>query len=432
MTNDECLSLISNLIVGIDQKISQQLSKIIQHKNFRELEALWRSLFVLVNTEYSTSRVKIKVLDISWGEISKDLNLSYDIKHTSLYYKIYSKELDTAGGFPYGALAICHRLSNDNNNDDYFTNDFDDIYTTQLLGELGDVCLCQILIGLDEYFFGDNPDAILHNQERIQRIVQSQDFIAWQNLRKNKSSRFLNIVFPDYLVRKPYENYFSKFVFNETLTGACEGLWGNAVFLLVSNIIREFSRISWFGFLRAYDENGEHGAVVKLPKPLRVVPKSNFSVESDNYLSDFGLTVLSNVYLTDFYGFYSNSSVKYSKNDTEKVINMMQTNLMSCRFSHYIKVILRDKVANYDTPEDCKKFLDNWISKYVMNSSFADESIVSQYPLKNAEIEVFARKDDATVYDCEVKIEPQYQYDLSTVSITLLTSARNINHKNIE
>ena len=51
MTNDECLSLISNLIVGIDQKISQQLSKIIQHKNFRELEALWRSLFVLVNTE---------------------------------------------------------------------------------------------------------------------------------------------------------------------------------------------------------------------------------------------------------------------------------------------------------------------------------------------------------------------------------------------
>jgi len=67
-----------------------------------------------------------------------------------------------------------------------------------------------------------------------------------------------------------------------------------------------------------------------------------------------------------------------------------------------------------------------------MNSSFADESIVSQYPLKNAEIEVFARKDDATVYDCEVKIEPQYQYDLSTVSITLLTSARNINHKNIE
>ena len=34
--------------------------------------------------------------------------------------------------------------------------------------------------------------------------------------------------------------------------------------------------------------------------------------------------------------------------------------------------------------------------------------------------------------DCEVKIEPQYQYDLSTVSITLLTSARNINHKNIE
>ncbi len=432
MQKQDCITTISSLILAIDKQISRQLAVIMNHKKFKELEANWRSLLQLVTTEYSKVRVKLRLLDMSWYDISRDLNLSYDIKCSSLYYKIYSKELNTAGGLPFGVLVIAHHLTFDNNSlDNDLGNDFDDIYTAQLLGELGDVCFCQILVGIDEYFFGDMPDVIMQNMDKLHRIVESDDFIPWQNLRNNASSRYLNIVLPNYLLRQAYQDYACGFVYNEVEFAPHDsndtlGLWGNSVFLLAMNVMREFSRISWFGFLRAYDENGEHGAIVQLPNEMPVIPKMSLAIENDNDLAELGLTALTNVYLTDYYGFHSNSSVKAYHNDREKMINMMQTNLMSCRFSHYIKVLLRDKIGNYDTPEECKAFLSAWISQYVMNSSFQDESVIAHYPLKSYDIKVRARPDDATIYDCDVTIEPQYQYDLSTVSILLTTSVRNI------
>ncbi|MGN1392574.1 MAG: type VI secretion system contractile sheath domain-containing protein [Succinivibrionaceae bacterium] len=424
---------ISKLIVAIDQKISKQLSTIINHKKFKDLESNWRSLYQLILTDYSKTRVKIKILDISWNEISKDLNLSYDIKRSSLYYKIYSRELNTAGGLPFGLIVVAHRLSQENLLDEWERgfSDFDDVYTAQLLGELGDHCLCQVLVGLDELFFGDNLDVIMHDIRRLNRIIESSDFLPWQNLRKHKCSRFLNVVLPDYLIRPIYCNYKTSFIFSEEFCDSKEGLWGNAVFLMAINVIREFSRISWFGFLRAYDEHGEKGAIVELPFEQPIIPKISCAVENDNDWSELGLTVLTNVYLTSYYGFFSNSSVKLSHNDSEKVVNMMQTNLMSCRFSHYIKVLLRDKVGNYDSAQDCKVFLSSWLSKYVIGSSFSDESVMARYPLKSFNIDVTEREDDRTIYDCEVTIEPQYQYDLSTVSIMLSTSVRNIKNNKV-
>lgn len=433
MSYDETLSLISSLIVAIDQKISKQLSLIIHHKKFKDLESNWLSLKQLVSTEYSYTRIKIKILDFSWKDISRDLNLSYDIRKSTLYYKIYSRELNTAGGLPFGLIAVCHRISQDLSNDSSIDfDDFDDIYTSQLLSELGELCLCQMLIGIDDFFFGDNLDVILHDTRKLTRIVESEDFVSWQNLRNSTSSRFLNVVLPNYLIRKPYSYYCSSFIFNEDTTDGLGGLWGNSVFLLAINVIKEFTRVSWFGFLRAYDEKFLSGAIVTLPNNEKIIPKINLVTENDNEWADFGLTVLSNIYLTNYYGFFSNSSVRLSSNDKDKIINMMQTNLMACRFSHYVKVLLRDKVGNYDSPEQCKEFLSNWIGKYVMNSSFADDSVVARYPLKSYDITITRRESDSTVYDCELKIEPQYQYDLTTASILLSTTVRtNNNGKNM-
>ncbi len=433
MSNDDCLELISSLIIAIDQKISKQLSVIMHHQKFKELEANWRSFHQLVNIDYSKHRVKIKLLDISWYEISKDLNLSYDIKRSSLYYKIYSKELNTAGGLPFGLIVVAHHLSDDLNSFDLLDHygDFDDVYTAELLGDLGKACFAQVIIGLDEYFFGDAPQVIIPNITKLARIIESDDFKSWQNLANHPNANFLNVVLPNYLIREPYVNYAHDFLFTEVGKREDCTLWGNSVFLLAMNVVREFTRISWFGFLRAYDENGEHGAIVELPNKAQLIPKISLAVENDSEWARLGLTVLSNIYLTDIYGFFSNSSVKRFHNETEKIVNMMQTNLMLCRFSHYIKVLLRDKVGNYDSPKECKEFLASWISKYVMNASFSDESVIARYPLKSYEITVTAQKDDPTIYDCEVIIEPQYQYDISTVSITLTTLVRN-NPKNKE
>lgn len=428
---DEIIADISALIVTLDQEISKQLSVIMHHEKFKTLEADWLSLRNVVFTEYSTSRIKVKILDISWQEISEDLNLSYDIRRSSLYHKIFSKELNTAGGLPFGLIGVSHHLSLDGGTNIYRDdlNDFDDIYTAQLLSELGEACLCHMVVGLDEFFFGDDPEVILQDRQKLARIIDSDDFKPWVNLRNNSSSRFLNVALPDYLVRKPYSYYKSNFIFNETCDSSFSGLWGNAIYLVLINVIREFARVSWFGFLRAYDETAKSGAIVTLPNNQLVIPKMSLCVEDDSNWADLGLTVLTNIYLTDYYGFFSNSSVKTSENEKERLVNMMQTTLMACRFSHYLKVLLRDKVGSYDTPDECRSFLSGWISKYVMSSTFSDESVIARYPLKSFEITVTERPDDSTIYDCDLKIEPQYQFDISTASILLTTTVRSQSSK---
>ncbi len=426
MTYDEFLIETSSLIAAIDQKISEQLSVIMQHEKFRELESIWTSLKQLVDTKGTHTSIRIRILDMSWREISEDLNLSYDIQRTSLYQRIYSRELNTAGGLPFGMILVCHRLSVDGSSGVYEDlSDFDDIYTAQLLGDLGDRCLCQILVGIDEKFFGDAPDIIFSDTERLRRIVESDDFRPWQNLRKASGARFLNIVMPDYLLRRPYCDYQSSFIFTETSNDSSACLWGNAIFLLAMNVVREFIRVSWFGFLRACDEREHTGAIVELPNGEPAVPKILLPAENDSDWADFGLTVLSSLYLSDYPGFFSNSSVITCHNDNERMTGMMQTNLMAMRFSHYVKVMLRDRVGSYDTPDECKKFLSSWLSKYVMNSIFHDESVMARYPLKSYDIKVVPRRDDQTIYDCELKLEPQYQYDLTTAVIVLSASVRN-------
>lgn len=116
---DEIIADISALIVTLDQEISKQLSVIMHHEKFKALEADWLSLRNIVFTEYSTSRIKVKILDISWQEISEDLNLSYDIRRSSLYHKIFSKELNTAGGLPFGLIGVSHHLSLDGSTNIY-------------------------------------------------------------------------------------------------------------------------------------------------------------------------------------------------------------------------------------------------------------------------------------------------------------------------
>ena len=424
---DEIVAEITDLIATLDQEISRQLSVIMHHEKFKALESDWKSLNDVVFTEYPAGRIKVRILDISWQEISNDLNLSYDIRRTTLFHKIYSRELNTAGGLPFGLIGVSHRISLDGNTNIYRDdlNDFDDIYTAQLLGELGEACLCPIVVGIDEFFFGDNPEAILQDQQKLMRIIDSDDFRPWQNLRHNPSSRFLNIVLPDYLVREPYVYYKSSFIFNESCDSSFTGLWGNAIYLLLINVIREFARVSWFGFLRAYDETAKSGAIVVLPQNRRVIPKLSLCVEEDNTWADMGLTVLTNIYLTGYYGFFSNSMVIKSETERDRIVNMLQTTLMACRFSHYLKVLLRDKIGSYDTADECRDFLSGWISKYVMNTSFSDDSVVARYPLKSFEITVKERPDDSTIYDCDLKIEPQYQYDISTASILLTTTVRS-------
>lgn len=408
-------ALLTKVISGLDESLSQQLSAIIQSTQFKQLEARWRGIASLTVLPVSSKKVKIKLLDWTWEGISRDLNHSFDLKYSALYKKIYSDEFDTAGGTPFGMLFVDHLVKSDYGDE----MDFDDLYTLQLLSELGEVSLCPIALGVDFFFLGDDPSRLFNDCTRAERILNSNDFSSWALLRQKLSSRFLYLVLPEYLMREPFQEYCAGFVFNENRAPE-QGLWGNSAHLLIENVIREFDRINWFGFLKSYDLTASFGAIVQRDFPL--ISRLDLHSEDDAFWSDLGFIPLSSLYLTAQKGFFSNQSVWKIPDDTFRQVASLQTNLMACRFAHYIKMQIRDRVGRFDTPAECTKSLELWLKKYTSNANYADQMVKARFPLKAFRIEIEKMAQDSTRYRCEIMLTLQYQCDLLDVQVLINTS----------
>ncbi|EHY1015691.1 type VI secretion system contractile sheath large subunit [Vibrio vulnificus] len=403
------------LISEIDTSISEQLSDVIQHPNFKQLEASWTGLKSLAQLQVSQRRVKIKMLDLSWSMVSADLNYSFDLKQSSLYRKLYSNELDTAGGSPFGMVMVDHNISADYADD----QEYDDLYTLQLLSELGELCFCPMVLGTDEFFFGDEPRRLLHDSARIERILTSRDFVSWQLLREKNSSRFLHLVMPEYLIRQPYRQYQAGFVFNERQQEKY-ALWGSSAYLLLGNVMQEFDRISWFGFLRSYDETGSYGAIVQDSKELKT--KVEIYSEDDGFWSSQGFMPLTSIYISGHKGFFSNQSVWQAPDEAQRQLGMLQTNLMACRFAHYIKVQIRDQVGRYDSAETCRRSLERWLEQFISNVNYGEDAVLARYPLRSCYVRIEEAPHDKTHYLCEIMLQPQYQYEMMDAKVVLTTS----------
>jgi len=420
---------LTTLIAELDQLLSEQLSAIIQAPEFKALEALWRNLSALLDNDYSRS-VKVRILDLSWPELAADLNLSRDLSYSALYRKIYTEEFSTAGGEPYGLLLIDHPASMELDDD----SGFDDLFTLQLLGQLGHDALCPVLLPVATDFLGTDDVDVWTDPARVQRILDSADFAPWQALREQNGSQFIGLTLPRLLVRKPWRNYAEGFVFNEVAADkpGDELLWGNSSFAFAANVMREFNRIHWFGFLRASGD-GVDAAIVNARRAsydhhlIQPICEIRFTDQLEECYAEQGFIPLSTCYLTGKVGIFSNRSVfrPLRRQASDEVNAMLQTTLLACRFGHYLKVKIRNKIGGYRTASECERELNSWLQTYCSNVDYADDAILARYPLKKAAIRI-SGDDRMASYHCEVEMLPQYQFDYLASNIMLKTDLGSI------
>ncbi len=212
------ISLISTLISKIDNALSLQLDEVIHDSEFQKLERNWLSLQQLASLPVSYQRAHVKLLDMNWEEISSDVNQAYSTKSSDLYNKIGNNELNTLGGHPFGCIAFSHPISMDID----FDAEYDDLFTLELLGKLGEATLCPMLFSPVPTFFGESGADWLSDIERINKILLGPDYTAWQELRAKPSSRFIGMALPQVRIREVYKNRRAGFIYNEQGKGA----WG--------------------------------------------------------------------------------------------------------------------------------------------------------------------------------------------------------------
>ncbi len=71
-----------------------------------------------------------------------------------------------------------------------------------------------------------------------------------------------------------------------------------------------------------------------------------------------------------------------------------------------IKVLGRDKIGVYHTPEACRDFLNEWLLQYIAGNAELSVAQRLKYPLRKAEIKVKQRPGLPGCFSCTIQLEP--------------------------
>ncbi len=110
--------LAARLIAQIDQQLTRQLDAILHHPRFQAMEAAWRGLQMLVQETPNNRRTKISLLNVSWQELSRDMERSLEFDQSMLFWKLHTTEFDMPGGEPFGVV-ICNYAPSHKNAADF-------------------------------------------------------------------------------------------------------------------------------------------------------------------------------------------------------------------------------------------------------------------------------------------------------------------------
>lgn len=439
-TRESLLRRLAVDIAYLDKLLNAQLNAILHHPRFQQLEASWRGLQFLATRAEDAERTRIRVLSISWAEVTRDISRAIEFDQCQLFRKVYNEEFGTAGGQPYGVLLADYEIHHRPKPD----RPHDDIVTLQGLSHIAAAAFAPLVIGTHPTVFGLDSFAGLEMPLNLSDTFRGEEYVKWRSLRDSDDSRFVGLALPRTLMRLPYPDDSGRsdgFRFREDVRGPGHGryLWGTSVYAFGSVLMRCFSASGWLAEIRGVHQGLEEGGLVSglatewFPtNPAGAVPKYPTDVlitdAQEKELTDLGFIPLCACKDTPWAAFYSSASIQQPKTYDRLTANVnarlsatLQYMLCASRFSHYLKVMARDKIGAFISAETCQDFLQNWLRKYCTASDDASPEIRSKYPLREGRVEVREQPGRPGNYFCVMHLQPHFQLDQIAASVKLVT-----------
>ena len=196
LISDDAIRSIESIIAAIVARLTAQINLILHHPDFQRLESAWRGLRYLVDNSETDEMLKIRVLNISKGELHRSLKKfkgsAWD--QSPLFKKMYEEEYGQFGGEPYGCLV----------GDYYFDQSAPDV---ELLGEIAKICAAMhapFIAAAAPRVMGMDSWQELSNPRDLTKIFTTPEYAAWRSLRDSEDARFLALTMPHVLARLPY------------------------------------------------------------------------------------------------------------------------------------------------------------------------------------------------------------------------------------
>lgn len=431
---------INREIAKIDEAITGQVNAILHHPSFQKLEGSWRGLRYLVDQQDDFEHVKIRMLNISWKQLVRDLDRSIEFDQSQLFRKVYSDEFGNPGGEPFSVLMGDYEIKPGFQSG----NSMSDIDALGAISQVAAASFAPFLSSAHPSLLSLSSFSEFHRPSDWKGIFDQPEFRKWNSLRRTPDSRFLGLVFPRILMRKPYEmsdraEYGFRFEEDCSGPGTNKLLWGNAAYALAAVTMRSFQQTGWPASIRGVrSREAEAGVVTGLPEyPFRTGEgKSSLHCPIETVITDkqesemceMGFMPLCHCKDSNRAAFYSAPSVQQAEHFDEKfasvnarISSMLQYMLCVSRLAHYIKVIGRDKVGSYAEAIDCENYLNEWLQQYITQDEQAPLDVKAQFPLRAAQVSVREQPGKPGQYFCTIHLQPHYDLDDIVSSITLST-----------
>lgn len=434
------LQAIDRDIAWLDALLSGQTNAILHHPTLQRMEASWRGVRYLVAEAEGQEGIKIRILNLSWAELCRDLERAIEFDQSQLFSKVYSEEFGMPGGEPFGVLIgdydVQHRRTRE--------HPTDDIAAMHGISGVAAAAFSPFIVGCSPAFLGIDSFRELGQPINLKAILRQPEYTRWRSFQATDDARFVGMTLPRVLMRLPHRDNGSRidgFRFREDVEdpNSAGYLWGNAVYAFAALLIRAHSESAWLAEIRGTPQDQVSGGIVdSLPVEwfetdargiaIRISTDVSISEFHERDLADMGLIPLCKIKNTAMSAFYSNQSTQVPKSYTTVVANvnarlsaMLQYILCVSRFAHFIKVIGRDRIGSYASPEECEIFLQRWLHQYVIGSDDASPEMKARYPLRDGRIKVQERPGRPGVYACTVHLQPHFQLEDIVSAFKLVT-----------
>ena len=432
LISSDVVQTINAMIAEIDKKLSEQVNQILHHADFQQLESAWRGLHYLVTNSETDDQLKIRVMNVSKKDLHKTLKrykgAAWD--QSPIFKKLYEEEYGTLGGEPFGCLV----------GDYYFDHGPMDV---ELLGEMAKVAAAAhapFLSAASPTVFQMESWQELANPRDLTKIFSVPEYAGWRSLRESDDARYLGLCMPRFLARRPYgakTNPVEEFNFEEDSNGpdAKKYTWANAAYAMAVNINRSFKMYGWCSRIRGIESGGaveglpthtfptdDGGVDLKCPTEIAISDRREAELARNGFMP---LIYKKNSDFAAFIGAQSlQKPTQYDDPDASSnaaLAARLPYLFATCRFAHYLKCIVRDKIGSFKEADDMQRWLQNWIVQYVDGDpAHSTEATKARKPLAAAEVTVEPVEGNPGYYSSKFFLRPHYQLEGLTVSLRLV------------
>jgi type VI secretion system protein ImpC len=431
LISGDAIRTIEAIIAEIDKKLSQQINLIMHHEDFRSLEGTWRGLHHLVNNTETDEKLKIKVFNVTKKDLGKTLKkfkgTSWD--QSPLFKKMYEEEFGTPGGEPFGCLI----------GDYHFDHSAPDVEILSGMAQIASAAHAPFITGTAPNVMNMESWRELGDPRDLTKIFQTPEYAPWRSLRASEDAKYLGMCMPRFLSRLPYGAKTSPvddFAFEEDTEGADHNkyVWSNSAFAMGVNVTRAFKLYGWCARIRGAESGGmveglpchtfptdDGGVDMKCPTEIAITDRREAELAKNGFMP------LSHWKNTDYAVFVGAQSLQkpqeYDDADATANANLaarLPYLFATCRFAHYLKCMVRDKIGGFKEKSDMENWLNKWIIKYCCDSG-ASEEMKAKYPLAAAEVKVEEIPGNPGYYSSKFFLRPHYQLEGLTVSLRLVS-----------